>query len=122
MNKIIDILGNKLRVGDICAYIKAERTGSSTVRKILHTGKITSIKNGGKFVFDDNITVYVSNDIVKLENPVVHGRWIERDDFNLDTYFDCSVCGESFCFIEGDPDMSLYLYCPNCGAKMDGDS
>lgn len=53
--------------------------------------------------------------------PVVHGRWIEREDFNFDTYYDCSACGESFCFIEGVPEENFYLYCPNCGARMDGE-
>lgn len=51
----------------------------------------------------------------------VHGRWIEREDFNFDKYYDCSACGESFCFIEGEPDDNFYRYCPNCGSKMDGE-
>jgi DNA-directed RNA polymerase subunit RPC12/RpoP len=53
--------------------------------------------------------------------PVKHGRWIEQEAPNMDTYYDCSACGESFCFIEGSPKDNLYTYCPNCGAKMDGD-
>ena len=51
--------------------------------------------------------------------PVRHGRWIEQEAPNMDTYYDCSVCGESFCLIEGSPMDNLYIYCPNCGAKMD---
>lgn len=54
--------------------------------------------------------------------PVVHGRWIEREDPMLDTYYTCSACNEDF-YIEqtGDPvkDLFTYTYCPNCGAKMD---
>lgn len=46
------------------------------------------------------------------------GRWIEKEDYNLDTYYDCSECGESFCLIDGTPTDNLYNYCPNCGAKM----
>lgn len=57
--------------------------------------------------------------------PVVHGRWIEQEDPMLDVYYTCSVCKEDF-YIEttGYPekDMFLYTYCPNCGAKMDGDT
>lgn len=53
---------------------------------------------------------------------VVHGRWIEREDPMLDTYYTCSACNEDF-YIEqtGDPvkDLFTYTYCPNCGAKMD---
>ncbi len=54
--------------------------------------------------------------------PVVHGRWIEREDPMLDTYYTCSVCKDDF-YIEttGDTvkDLFMYTYCPNCGAKMD---
>lgn len=53
--------------------------------------------------------------------PVVHGRWIEREDYNNDVYYDCSACRESFCFIEGVPEENFYSYCPNCGARMDGE-
>lgn len=51
--------------------------------------------------------------------PVKHGRWIEQEAPNMDTYCDCSACGESFVFIDGSPKDNLYTYCPNCGAKMD---
>lgn len=56
--------------------------------------------------------------------PVAHGRWIEQEDQMLDVYYTCSVCKEDF-YIETtgytEKDMFLYTYCPNCGAKMDGD-
>ena len=41
---------------------------------------------------------------------VVHGEWIE--DINL---VKCSVCREKHYFGE------RWNYCPNCGAKMDGE-
>lgn len=63
--KIIDILGNELKIGDVCAYIKAEQTGSSTVRKVLHVGKITAMYSK-TVVFDNEIQVYKHNDIVKM--------------------------------------------------------
>ena len=53
--------------------------------------------------------------------PVVHGKWVKDEnschyDYYL-TYFDfnCSICGE----IENDQH-GLPNYCPNCGAKMEG--
>ena len=48
----------------------------------------------------------------------VQGEWIEREDWNGDNYYDCSVCGESFVLFDGTPSMNLYHYCPNCGARM----
>ena len=50
------------------------------------------------------------------------GHWIEKEDFNGDTYYDCSECGESFCLIDGTPTDNLYNFCPNCGADMRGDT
>lgn len=49
---------------------------------------------------------------------VVHGRWIWKDGECF-----CSVCSE-----KGEPkyhyesgEVEEYPYCPNCGAKMDGE-
>ena len=58
--------------------------------------------------------------IETLENQKT-GHWIEKDGYDGDTYYDCSECGESFCLIEGTPTDNLYNYCPNCGAKMEGE-
>lgn len=53
--------------------------------------------------------------------PVVHGRW-EPDDnyFDEDTWY-CSACSEPFVLIEGTLISNSMNYCPNCGAKMDGE-
>lgn len=41
--------------------------------------------------------------------PVRHGKWMVTP-----VYIKCSECGESFMLIPQN-------YCPNCGARMDGD-
>ena len=59
--------------------------------------------------------------------PVVHGKWnpgkILSHEFvgNICVSIDfedwrCSICG----IVVEQPNMPLYKYCPNCGAKMDG--
>ena len=48
------------------------------------------------------------------------GKWIEKDGWDGDVYYDCSVCGESWTTIEGTPWDNDMNYCPNCGAKMEG--
>lgn len=45
--------------------------------------------------------------------PVVHGRWKCHGDCGVT---ECSVCGWSIEEYVGD-----YAYCPECGARMDGD-
>jgi DNA-directed RNA polymerase subunit RPC12/RpoP len=54
---------------------------------------------------------------------VVHGEWdVIEDDYAMETIFKCSVCKEDFVTIDGTPEENLWNYCPNCGARMDGDS
>ena len=65
--------------------------------------------------------------------PVVHGYWreahmSERTGYNpaLSSYYDpvyghvCSLCGGD-AIINDCGDELLTKYCPNCGAKMDGE-
>ena len=47
--------------------------------------------------------------------PVRHGEWIERALRPT-----CSLCGFSGSLI--DAPISPFKYCPNCGAKMGGDT
>jgi hypothetical protein len=60
--------------------------------------------------------------------PVVHGKWIsvENPQWRAYSHDKCSICGwwntkNALCY-DGirKPGHSLN-YCPNCGAKMDGD-
>lgn len=55
--------------------------------------------------------------------PVVHGRWrllpvsirsVKKTNIPEAV---CSICRERFCDITNS--VTLYRYCPNCGAKMD---
>ena len=48
--------------------------------------------------------------------PVVHGEWRAKimKDIGTHTVYWCSKCNCCSYF--------RYKYCPNCGAKMDGDS
>ena len=48
--------------------------------------------------------------------PVVHGRWIDNCCYNT-----CSACGNSVHAWNDDGDLQEFSYCPNCGARMDGE-
>ena len=52
--------------------------------------------------------------------PVRHGHWIAKEDYNMDIYYECSVCKEPWTTIEGDPWDNGMNYCPHCGTRMDG--
>lgn len=47
------------------------------------------------------------------------GEWTEVEDFDGDTHYQCSVCGEEWYFIDGTPADNNANYCPRCGAKME---
>lgn len=49
------------------------------------------------------------------------GKWIEQEGWDGDVYYECSLCGEPFCLIEGTPTDNMYNFCPNCGAKMESE-
>ena len=53
--------------------------------------------------------------------PVVHGRWIRFKETDPETgyiHMKCSVCSAYW----SDPSHADHFrYCPNCGAKMDGE-
>ena len=54
---------------------------------------------------------------------VKHGEWIDLHDENVlyEQTYKCSVCGEWFVIEAGTPKENGYKYCPNCGARMDGE-
>lgn len=60
--------------------------------------------------------------------PVVHGRWIEKYDLydkgfyiSSKIWWECSSCGMKTVWRdEAFNEKCGYNYCPNCGARMDG--
>ena len=50
------------------------------------------------------------------------GEWKETDmGWDGDTAWVCSVCGEPWTLIDGTPKENNMNFCPNCGAKMNGE-
>ena len=57
---------------------------------------------------------------------VSHGHWKEEDKLPRSSKFRCSVCDGLAYFVQPTRDETWekccpYKYCPNCGAKMDGE-
>ena len=48
---------------------------------------------------------------------IKHGRWISNDLGGYEWAYYCSECG----WVDGYPFNNRHKYCPNCGARMDGD-
>lgn len=71
-------------------------------------------------VIEENIERFPAEDVA----PVIHAYWrgIEGDGYDPDgnivwDTFECSNCGEEH-YADGEP---TWDYCPNCGARMDGE-
>ena len=77
--------------------------------------RLETMLNNGKFNFllNENRAINTSADVA----PVVHGRWIEQEKYTFGTMYDCSICGDRIL-----DNGHSWNYCPNCGARMDGDS
>lgn len=54
--------------------------------------------------------------------PVKRGKFTRHvlKNANVPWGFDCSACGAWF--VIGEDTAEKYKYCPNCGARMDGDN
>ena len=51
-----------------------------------------------------------------LPSAEKHGKWVKISDRN----YKCSCCN-AWWSVDGDSTMKDFKYCPNCGARMDGD-
>lgn len=68
---------------------------------------------------DRLISVAVIKALPTTHPQQMRGRWIEEEDYNGDTIYECSECGNEFVLIDGTPKDNNYFFCPSCGAKMD---
>jgi hypothetical protein len=78
---------------------------------------------------DDGATSDLALDVIRhIEDQpaadvveVRHGHWIIKTDEYGNEYMMCSCCKDEFYPVDADTVDSTPNYCPNCGAKMDGE-
>ena len=83
------------------------------------SGKLRGVTyEDGKII---DVHIRDTDDVVKVFVPVRHGQWIEYtkviipEPYNKwEQAWKCSECGFDDGFV-------AYNYCPNCGARMEGD-
>ena len=72
---------------------------------------------------DDWVTTLPSADVT----PVVHGKWIDHDGNKVQLNEHGETCGTCFCsrcgewLVASDEYAVKGYFCPNCGARMDGE-
>lgn len=70
--------------------------------------------------FETKITVICTVNTMPTIDPVKHGKWIDR----MCRDWRCSECGGEICkfrHVDGYTRDDKPKYCPNCGARMDGE-
>ena len=106
--RLIDANALKTKVFNLALYVSGLRFGKTAINSILESYR--------KGVFGE-----IDNAPTVDAKPVVHGRWIRcLDEYDCE-FIECPLCGEQFCDGDNDTFDKPYNYCPNCGAKMDGD-
>lgn len=78
------------------------------------------VRNDGGYFGTDKSEILVANNLDELVN-VRHGKWKQWDAYGFEDTYECTACGEAFVLIEGTPITNGYKFCPNCGARMDGE-
>lgn len=64
-----------------------------------------------------DLRVFLENQPIVDAVAVVHGEWVK----GFLGEWNCSICGEENCYAYSETLKRFTdLYCPNCGAKMDG--
>ena len=87
----------------------------------------SGIETADKYNYDTDVMKRLRAEVIKAELKIYiksinnipsadvvevrHGRWTGKT-------YKCSLCGKWVDPLQGDADMN---YCPNCGAKMDGE-
>lgn len=89
----------------------------STVIEILQAKADMAVSTNAQMVYLNAARMVKKIPAVDAE-PVRHGRWVEKEVYDGDVYYDCSACGESWVLLDGNPADNGMDYCPHCGARM----
>ncbi|WP_294407824.1 hypothetical protein [uncultured Ruminococcus sp.] len=91
-------------------YIDAEKLKDSI------DSQTDSIFNWGKTTEElyHDLCELVDDEPTADVQEIKHGEWQEHSGVHI-----CSLCGHAF---ETEGYLAFFNYCPNCGARMDGDS
>ena len=98
-------------------YIDADALLKSAVSRFKCVPSVGVIYCGnGEEIFDgedlqDFIRAIPTADVVEVR----HGEWVVCGAF--DDFLKCSLCHNDYPWMQ----VANYNYCPNCGAKMDGE-
>ena len=106
--------GSKIATPVLEYDVKFPQLGYVRCREITCGLKTGLFADGGRHA------VEIWNSIQRTDEVLGVWKRIERDDYDRDIYYECSVCHTPFTMLDGTtPELNDYHYCPNCGAKME---
>ena len=70
---------------------------------------------------DDGIAASEAALLLENRRKQKHGHWKLVQDYYDDEHWQCSACDCEWYLEAGNPEENNMLYCPECGAKMDGE-
>lgn len=99
-------------------YDRQHKGVPGKARKIMETAPAADVVSR-----DCYNRLLAENDELRKVRPVVHGHYIGEYDGYADgnPVYDMWYCSECGCFFEDWDEKPTYNFCPNCGARMDGD-
>ena len=124
---VVDCTGCPYQDRDSCDYqqicedaliLLIEKEADHELLTRVRTGGVKKFHGGGIVVF--NSAWYMTHKYG--ESPERHGRWITTELGLWEWKVECSACGNRD-HLSGDPEYwNTRKYCPECGAKMDGEA
>ena len=98
----------------------AEYISKKTIYDIIYKYQ-RGLQNMGVILALDAIDKEVLKATVANVQPVKHGRWIKQEGFWNKNTVKCSLCGNYLDMNGVNGGRSDANFCPNCGARMDGE-
>ena len=85
-----------------------------TEKRLIDAYKLEELlrSNSGRYHHKDDVIAAIAGQPTVDAVEVVHGRWVHKGAWHIE----CSECQYILAHIG-----EAKNYCPNCGAKMDGD-
>lgn len=99
-------------------YINAEKFLQAQRKRCAYCLPLIGTCSTDNVTLDSEIIKFPAADVV----PVKHGKWIRATKTYPYYDYKCSFCGcEEYRHIDSKGKIKIMNYCPNCGARMDGD-
>lgn len=110
-----DYISRKAVKQVLCGIANGLSVGEAEALKTKDVKALYKIKGAKEILnaVDDDLCFIPAADV----QPVKHGEWEKKSSVGV---FRCSLC--QHIFMLGADEIDEYHFCPNCGARLDGDT